>query len=616
MRHHEHGRSEPFIEVLQRLHDVLGRLGIEIARQLVGQQQRRLVDDGARDGGALLLAARYFVRALRQYRSDAEQSRHRLQRRFDLGRGCAVEHERQRDVLLQAERVEQVEILEHESELAAPEQRQLAFGQAGRIDAAHLDRAGCRLVDRRQQIEQGRLAAARRAHDADEFSGADVEIDAFQRFIADLAFGAVDFAQRVDFQNVHVVWILPILSCFSVWLGSKYSREAAAGPLIQLTARLTTLSPDLEILMDGFPVERQCRGRPLSRRGFQLQADAHARGDLPGQIEAHARRLLRLASVLSGEERIEHSGNILCRNADAFIPDGDACPSAGLADDRDGQLFAAGLGTRIFHGIGHQLRKQEMKPFLIGLYPALPRDARIDAGGDDEPLVRVDRRAGGLVKRDAPWMEVHRELVQAGGVHHLLEAAGQLVRFLPEAGRGILKLLADKARLAGRVLRDQIDDGYRRLHMVHPLEHEMPVQLPLAVMLLEPVLALMAEHRDQLGRFFLFGRYRRQQRLPAGRLPGHAEQLLQVSPLAQVAEHQSGNRHAERQEQEIAQNRPIDAGGRHHPFQVPDRRSGQKGGSHDGKAEQLPAQIKQQSRVPLHARLSGAEERPPPSSAS
>ena len=43
-------------------HDLLGHLRVEVAGRLVGQQQHRLVDEGARDGHALLLAARQLQR--------------------------------------------------------------------------------------------------------------------------------------------------------------------------------------------------------------------------------------------------------------------------------------------------------------------------------------------------------------------------------------------------------------------------------------------------------------------------------------------------------------------------------------------------------------------------
>src|SRR2546421_4292394 len=45
------------VRVEEELEDAVGQRRIEISRRLVGEQDGRLVDQGARDGDALLLAA-------------------------------------------------------------------------------------------------------------------------------------------------------------------------------------------------------------------------------------------------------------------------------------------------------------------------------------------------------------------------------------------------------------------------------------------------------------------------------------------------------------------------------------------------------------------------------
>ena len=49
------------VEFLEHAHDFDARLAVEVAGRLVGQQQRRLVDQRAGDGDALLLAAGKLV---------------------------------------------------------------------------------------------------------------------------------------------------------------------------------------------------------------------------------------------------------------------------------------------------------------------------------------------------------------------------------------------------------------------------------------------------------------------------------------------------------------------------------------------------------------------------
>ena len=57
----EHRGAEP-VELEEEPQQALGEGGIDIAGRLVGEEELRLGDDGARDRGALLLAARQYGR--------------------------------------------------------------------------------------------------------------------------------------------------------------------------------------------------------------------------------------------------------------------------------------------------------------------------------------------------------------------------------------------------------------------------------------------------------------------------------------------------------------------------------------------------------------------------
>ena len=61
VRGDDHGDAD-FLEALEYAHDFDREAGIEIAGGLVGDQQLRLADDGARDADALLLADRQLER--------------------------------------------------------------------------------------------------------------------------------------------------------------------------------------------------------------------------------------------------------------------------------------------------------------------------------------------------------------------------------------------------------------------------------------------------------------------------------------------------------------------------------------------------------------------------
>ena len=62
------------VQVAQNLEDGFGVLSVQIAGGLVGQENRRMIHDGAGDGDALLLAAGERVRFVVQALVDAEQA--------------------------------------------------------------------------------------------------------------------------------------------------------------------------------------------------------------------------------------------------------------------------------------------------------------------------------------------------------------------------------------------------------------------------------------------------------------------------------------------------------------------------------------------------------------
>src|SRR5207302_2185578 len=95
---------------------------------------------------------------------------------------------RQSDVLGRGEAGDQVEELEDETDVVAPVGGERTVVE--RVDVAAVDghRARVGRLQAAQDVEQGALAAAARAHDGDELSGDDVERDAGEH----LARGAAD----------------------------------------------------------------------------------------------------------------------------------------------------------------------------------------------------------------------------------------------------------------------------------------------------------------------------------------------------------------------------------------------------------------------------------------
>ena len=90
----------------------------------------------------------------------------------------ATDAQRQGDVLLGGQDGEQVVGLEDEADRAAPQQREVAVVEAVEARAVDLDPALGRPVEPGEDVQQRRLARARRAHDGREAAGRERHVDA------------------------------------------------------------------------------------------------------------------------------------------------------------------------------------------------------------------------------------------------------------------------------------------------------------------------------------------------------------------------------------------------------------------------------------------------------
>jgi hypothetical protein len=89
--------------------------------------------------------------------------------------------QRQRDVLGRRQHGQQVEELEDEADVVAPQLRELAVVQAADVDAGDGDLARRGLVEAGEDVHQRRLARARRAHDGGQPAFGDLDRHAAQR---------------------------------------------------------------------------------------------------------------------------------------------------------------------------------------------------------------------------------------------------------------------------------------------------------------------------------------------------------------------------------------------------------------------------------------------------
>jgi hypothetical protein len=157
-------------------------VGVEVGGRLVGDQQFGIVDQGAADGDALLLAAGEPFDLGRAAVAELEPGQQFLGAREQfLARLPAGRVGGQDDVVQRREALDQVELLEDEAEAAAADLGQEALGQARDVLAVQPHAALGRPCQAADQSQQRGLARAAGAAQAVTFLRLDVQVDAVER---------------------------------------------------------------------------------------------------------------------------------------------------------------------------------------------------------------------------------------------------------------------------------------------------------------------------------------------------------------------------------------------------------------------------------------------------
>ena len=132
------------VEILEQVHHGLAVDRVEVSGRLVGEQDERRAGDRARDGDALLLAARELRREVLHAVRHADLLERLLDALLALVRGHAAVGQRQLDVLVDREVADQVEALEDEADLAVADAR--ALGERQRLGRLAVQGSTCRAV--------------------------------------------------------------------------------------------------------------------------------------------------------------------------------------------------------------------------------------------------------------------------------------------------------------------------------------------------------------------------------------------------------------------------------------------------------------------------------------
>ncbi len=146
-------------------------LGVERRERLVKEQELRLRRERTRQGDALLLAARQLIGIARPKLRQPDQRQHLSDALIGLGLRHAGDLQSKADVLRHSQVGEERIGLEDHADVA------LIGLQLRNVPPADDDVSGGRLFETRHHAQNGRLAAARRAEEGDEFPGFDVEIE-------------------------------------------------------------------------------------------------------------------------------------------------------------------------------------------------------------------------------------------------------------------------------------------------------------------------------------------------------------------------------------------------------------------------------------------------------
>ena len=191
VRDQHDGDAALHVQLLEDVHDLDAGARVEVAGRLVRQQDRRLVDQRARDRDALLLAARQLVRVVVHALAEADDLEHFLRALVPLGGlhlvRAAVVEQRQLDVVERRRPRQQVEPLEDEADLLVADDRQLVLRHPGDVLAVEEVLPARRPIQAPDDVHEGRLAGSRRARDADELAAVDVERRAAQGAHFDVA---------------------------------------------------------------------------------------------------------------------------------------------------------------------------------------------------------------------------------------------------------------------------------------------------------------------------------------------------------------------------------------------------------------------------------------------
>ena len=180
VRDHDDG-APLLVEFAQQAQDDFFVHGVEIAGGLVGQNNLWIVDQGARNADALLLASGELRRQVTGAVFEAHAVE-RFERFFFVGH--AVEVLREHDVLNRGEIGNHVKLLKDKADGFGANVIEIGGAEAGDVLSVKPDFASGGAVEASDEIDHGALAGTRGPHHRDPLAGRNGERDVVQSFNA------------------------------------------------------------------------------------------------------------------------------------------------------------------------------------------------------------------------------------------------------------------------------------------------------------------------------------------------------------------------------------------------------------------------------------------------
>ena len=205
----DHDDELIFCDLLQQIHDLHARLTVERTGRFVGEQNVGVVDDGARDGHALHLAAGHLVRRFVELVAQADLFQRLDGARAPLLTGDARERQRELNVGQHALVRDEVVALKDKADGVVAVRVPVAVVVLLCGAAVDNEVAGGVAVQAADDVQQRGLAAAGLAQDRNELVFTKGNVDALECFDLRRA-GLVDFGDVFQFQHG---WDAPLYGC-------------------------------------------------------------------------------------------------------------------------------------------------------------------------------------------------------------------------------------------------------------------------------------------------------------------------------------------------------------------------------------------------------------------